>query len=203
MSLLFAPACQQQQITEGEKEAQAEKVLPPLHLGAVHQVYPDQGFALLRIIGPMPKGGTILITHPADGSNERIGNLIVSSDFAARNNIIAADIRSGAVMKGDRVFQYRNISKSSDEDNEALHTERPIMDSISDEDVEAMQSVPQTDEESDVLVEQPLPATSAPTPGYTAKQEEPRDMTEPATPPTAPSVPSYLNDIPDDISGWN
>jgi hypothetical protein len=134
-------ACIQQQQQQQSSDTQTEKLqehemAPPLHLGAVHQVYPEQGFALLRIIGPVPKGGTVLISHPMDGSNSRIGNLIVSSEFATRNNIIAADIRSGTVMKGDRVFQYRNLSTSqNDEESEGADSEsveRPILDTVPD-----------------------------------------------------------------------
>ena len=56
--ILFLPtACQQQNITKDDQQNEANQAPPPLHLGAVHQVYPAQGFALLRIIGPMPKGG--------------------------------------------------------------------------------------------------------------------------------------------------
>lgn len=200
--ILFLPtACQQQNITKDDQQNEAKQAPPPLHLGAVHQVYPDQGFALLRIIGPMPKGGTVLITHPADGSNERIGNLIVSSDFAARNNIIAADIRSGSIMKGDRVFQYRNIFAKNEDDPDAVarNTERPIMDSIPDDVVKEIEeaNIPEPKEESDVVVERPV---SEPIPGYTDNSPEPEQSSKPN--PT-PDIPAYLNDIPDDISDWN
>ena len=77
---LLMGACQQSKPGQG-KPGDQSNTLPPLHLGAVHQVYPDQGFALLRIIGPMPKGGTVLISHPADGSNTRVGNLVVLSGY--------------------------------------------------------------------------------------------------------------------------
>lgn len=198
----FLPtACQQQNITKDDQQNEANQAPPPLHLGAVHQVYPEQGFALLRIIGPMPKGGTVLITHPADGSNERIGNLIVSSDFAARNNIIAADIRSGSIMKGDRVFQYRNIFAKNEDDPDAVarNTERPIMDSISDDVVKELEeaNIPEPEEESDVVVERPV---SDPIPGYTDNAPEPEQNNKPNS---SPDIPAYLNDIPDDISDWN
>lgn len=101
-------SCQQQRVPE-QKEQKIAQEAPPLHLGAVHQVFPEQNFALLRIIGPLPKTGTTVISHPADGSTSRIGNLVISSDQPARNSIIAADIRSGTVVKGDRIFQYRDI----------------------------------------------------------------------------------------------
>ena len=190
---------QQQQSSDTQnEELKEQEMAPPLHLGAVHQVYPEQGFALLRIIGPVPKGGTVLISHPMDGSNSRIGNLIVSSEFATRNNIIAADIRSGTVMKGDRIFQYRSISVAQNEDDseggESGSVERPILDTIPDsvikeaeEAEQAQQTVADSTEESDSV------------PPYTAPEPAPA---KPAST-DAPDVPSYLEDIPDDISGWN
>ena len=111
-AVLLCSGCMwQQQKADGTTTATEENVLPPLHLGAVHQVYPEQGFVLLRIIGPMPRAGTVLISHPADGSNTRIGNLVVTSDQPAKNRIIAAEVRSGTPMKGDRVFMYRSIAQ--------------------------------------------------------------------------------------------
>lgn len=189
---------QQQQISDTRNEKQQEQEMaPPLHLGAVHQVYPEQGFALLRIIGPVPKGGTVLISHPMDGSNSRIGNLIVSSEFATRNNIIAADIRSGTVMKGDRVFQYRSISAAENEDDaegsESGNVERPILDTIPDSVIKEAEAAEQAQQAADNTEER----DSRPT--YTEPEPEPVKPTST----DAPDVPSYLEDIPDDISGWN
>lgn len=178
---------------------------PPLHLGAVHQVYPQQGFALLRIIGPMPKGGTVLISHPADGSNTRIGNLVVSSEYTTRNNIIAADIRSGEVMRGDRIFQYRSISPTQTPENSeeaALSGPRPIIDSIPDSAVQellqntpeqnASAAAPEDHGDSDAIIEN-LPSAPEPT-----EQIAPRPASG-----SSINAPSYLDEIPDDISGWN
>jgi hypothetical protein len=89
---------QQDQKQNEQKEEAAAEIPPPLYLGSVHQVFTNDKFALLRIIGPLPPEGTVLITHPADGSTERVGNLIVSSAQHARNNIIAADIRAGGFV---------------------------------------------------------------------------------------------------------
>lgn len=202
--LVMSTACQLQQqqnpASEDKTEKQEHKILPPMHLGAVHQVYPEQKFALLRIIGPMPRGGTVLITHPADGSNIRIGNLVVSSDFNARGNIIAADIRSGEVMQGDRVFQYRNISKTEeDEDSPEARRNayRPIFDSVTPEEVAAARlqegepvSNTPTATEEDAIPETPF-------------QDSPEPHTpEPPTSNPAVDVPSYLDEIPDDIHDW-
>lgn len=199
--LLVGTGCQTQQ--QQDKPAAADKkLLPPVHLGAVHQVYPEQGFALLRIIGPMPKGGTVLISHPADGSNDRIGNLIVSTDYTPRGNIITADIRSGAVMRGDRVFLYRSIvpgkKDANDAESEAMAGEHPILDSVTDEQVAAARKQRQREEATaasdDTITETPAPAAT-PT-------AEPEPEPTPAPTPSV-EVPSYLDDIPDDIHGWN
>ena len=188
---LLMGACQQSK-PQGKPGDQG-KVLPPLHLGAVHQVYPEQGFVLLRIIGPMPKGGTVLITHPADGSNTRVGNLVVTSDQPARNNIIAADIRSGNVMKGDRVFMYRNIvapDEKPEEDSSTPATTTP--------------ATPATT---------PTPAapTGSTTPAATEEDDTPAESTTSETAPRGPVIrdrkdhktPAHIFDIPDDINDWD
>lgn len=188
---------QQQSSVSQNEELQEPEMAPPLHLGAVHQVYPEQGFALLRIIGPIPKGGTVLISHPMDGTNSRIGNLIVSSEFATKNNIIAADIRSGTVMKGDRVFQYRNLSASQNdgesESSDSDSVEHPILDTVPDSVIKEVEAAEQAETEStnDTVVE------------HTYTTPEPEPVSAPPAPSDSPNVPSYLEDIPDDISGWN
>lgn len=189
---LLMGACQQNK-PQGKPGDQG-KVLPPLHLGAVHQVYPEQGFALLRIIGPMPKGGTVLITHPADGSNTRVGNLVVTSDQPARNNIIAADIRSGSVVKGDRVFMYRNI---------AAPDEKPE---------ENTDSTTTTTTTSTTTTGDTTPAAT-PRPTTTEPEEEdtPAESTTTETSPRGPVIrdrkdhktPAHIYEIPDDINDWN
>lgn len=210
--MLLIGACQQQQQRQLLAEEQEEKVAktpPPLHLGAVHQVYPEQNFALLRIIGPMPGPGDTLITHPADGSNSRIGNLVISTGQPTRNNIIAADIRSGTVVKGDRVFRYRNISA-----HEADEPEQAPGDDVAEE-------VPPMAGESTPIQEDAEPPSNMrdedfPDPVLNREDEEDDDeqdtvveaKPEPQLPPAptgAPSqaAPAYLNDIPDDISQWD
>ncbi len=207
--LLMVGACQQQQHAQPEdQEVQKPKTPPPLHLGAVHQVYPEQNFALLRIIGPMPGPGATLITHPADGSNSRIGNLVISTGQPTRNNIIAADIRSGTVAKGDRVFCYRNIAgytepsqdTASLQDDMAEAAAKPTADTtISQEEADPISNMRdedfpepivnrEDDDTHDTVVE------TAP---------EPSVPVTPASPTPQQAAPSYLNDIPDDISQWD
>ena len=186
-------SCQQQQVSEKPTGEQEQQMEPPLHLGAVHQVYPEQGFALLRIIGPMPKSGTVLITHPVDGTNSRIGNLCVTAETAARNNIIAADIRSGVVMKGDRVFQYRNILTTENEEESS--TEHPILDTVPDSAVQEMQTEAAPQEQTQTPPD--LSEQESPLPAPAPVEPQPTQTESSATPPT------YLDDIPDDISGWN
>ena len=141
LAAVILPACsvsqQNHRVTEAERRETMRRTPPPLHLGAVHQVFPEKRFALLRIIGPMPAEGTVLITHPPDGATDRIGNLCVASGQNSRSNIIAADIRSGTVIKGDRVFQYRTVAiEDEDEetpnDAEAPDAEQPAEDTPAD-----------------------------------------------------------------------
>lgn len=207
--LLMVGACQQQQQTQPEnQEVQKPKLPPPLHLGAVHQVYPEQNFALLRIIGPMPGPGVTLITHPADGSNSRIGNLVISTGQPTRNNIIAADIRSGTVAKGDRVFRYRNVAGYTEKSHEAELLQddmaeeagTPVADTtIPQEEAEQVSNmrdedfpepiVNREDDNTHDTVVETVPEPSVPV--------------TPASPTPQQAAPSYLNDIPDDINQWD
>ncbi len=203
---LLPTACiqqQQQQQRQQEKTEAKPKMLPPLHLGAVHQVYPEQGFALLRIIGPMPGPGVTLITHPADGSSERSGNLCSSSQQPSRDGIIAADIRSGTVVKGDRVFRYRNVA-TNDSSGDVIAAERPtgLAPEASEPDLEVAPIPPPVEEEqTPVSLQTSSPAavetTVLPT---TAPQAADSDPGAPGAPASAPG---YLDSIPDNIDDWN
>lgn len=192
--------CQQQQ-KETEKEAQ-EPVPedPPMYLGAVHQVFPEQKFALLRIIGPLPKAGTTVITHPADGSTTRIGNLLISSDQPARNGIIAADICSGTLIKGDRVFQYRDISSHPGKEQEVSTTEAlPEADPTLQE--QAPQAAPDnapSQENAEVGQEKPLEGIDV----TLLPEQEPASANTPRPISTPSQLPEYLKDIPKDIKDW-
>ncbi len=187
VSVLFS-GCQWQQKTQNSApEETEENVLPPLYLGTVHQVYPEQGFVLLRIIGPLPGPGTVLITHPADGSNTRIGNLMVTSDHPTRNRIIAAEVRSGNLMKGDRVFLYRNIAQPEEkpETEETQEPAAPVVIPSAPESVLPSDTPPETatfDEEP--VVEEPV--------------EKPKKK-----PQQTQETPQHILDIPDNIDDWD
>ncbi len=202
LPILLAAACQQQQQlhTAAEEEPEAPKTPPPLHLGAVHQVYPEQQFALLRIIGPMPGPGVTLITHPADGSTDRIGNLVISAGQPTRNNIIAADIRSGTVVKGDRVFRYRNIAghEGKEQITEAAEPEEtPAIAAPSEPDSTPVPAPVTVESDEDF----PEPQV------HHAEDDNDDTTVETPPPPMAPTsvtpTPSYLNDIPDNINDWD
>lgn len=196
---------QQQKMQEPAQEATKEKEEPPLYLGSVHQVFQGDKFALLRIIGPMPSEGTVLITHPADGTTDRMGNLIVSSAGSAGKNIIAADIRSGFIMKGDLVFKYRSISAEEDTETEE---ENPEPETLTGTEIDTSFR-PRDVEEKLQRVRKELAEESTPeyiqdaqTPADTPAMEEP----EPAPAEPIPSIPSTrgnLDDIPDTIGGWD
>lgn len=195
-ALLVSCSLLQQQEGKSESE-QEEKVVipPPLHLGAVHQVYPEQGFALLRMLGPVPAPGTTLISHPADGSNDRVGNLCVANATGSRNGMIAADIRSGTVVKGDRIFLYREIAPPEPQEQ--------------DDDVPADAD---TSGDDTVLTEDnsPIrPDAALPTPEPEPQQVDTTVLPEDTTPAPAPSVntpdgiPDSIRDIPDSINDWD
>lgn len=199
---LFSCQLQQQQHEEEKKEE--DKKPAPIYLGSVHQVYPEKNFALLRIIGPMPGPDDTLITHPSNGSNERVGNLVVSMGQPARNNIITADIRSGTVVRGDLVFQYRDISEpdSKEQEMEEIPEVPEIPGGIPTSSEPATTVLPEhpsltnilpVQDPADVLEEEESPAPAAPAYKPT-----------PAPASKAPmEIPDYLDEIPDDIKDWD
>lgn len=205
LAAILLPGCsvfqQTKRVTEAERKEEMHRTPPPLHLGAVHQVFPEKHFALLRIIGPMPAEGTVLITHPPDGATDRMGNLRVSSAQNSRSNIIAADIRSGTVIKGDRVFMYRTIAPVEDEEEQSTGEQ-----STAGEETPA----PATD---DTLPEPPapelpepaaLPHPDIPEPAVT-EETEPKSVETTVLPeqtdPNAPDI-KLIQDVPDSIHGW-
>lgn len=195
-ALLVSCSLLQQQEGKSESE-QEEKVVipPPLHLGAVHQVYPEQGFALLRMLGPVPAPGTTLISHPADGSNDRVGNLCVANATGSRNGMIAADIRSGTVVKGDRIFLYREIAPPEPQEQDD--------DVPADADTSGDDTVT-TEDNSPIR-----PNAALPTPEPEPQQVDTTVLPEDTTPAPAPSVntpdgiPDSIRDIPDSINDWD
>lgn len=187
----------QQQSESEEKEETVPEIPPPLYLGSVHQVFTSDKFALLRIIGPMPEEGTVLITHPEDGSTDRIGNLIVSSAQHARNNIIAADIRAGVVAKGDRVFKYRTIASAPVEEEE------PEPFTMSGTEIDVGYTPPEIKEKIQESLPEPETVREE-QPSQTSTETSVLPVNEPAVP-AIPDTPasSKFDDIPDNISGWD
>ena len=191
---------QQKHTPEQDKEEEKAKIPPPLHLGAVHQVIPERNFALLRIIGPMPKEGTVLISHPADGAIDRVGNLIVSGGQHRRGNIIIADIRSGTVIKGDRVFLYRSIAAGNEVE------ELPEEETDTQIDTGEETQLPDFDSTSAVsdVGSSPFTFPTAPTPQPEETPESTAFPNDEPVQPEAPSgIPDKLMDVPDTLDGWN
>lgn len=202
---LFLSACSITQQTQPEETASSQEnefeIPPPLYLGTVHQVFAADKFALLRIIGPRPTEGTVLITHPADGSTERMGNLIVSSAQHARNTIIAADIRAGVVMKGDRVFKYRSIA--AEQEKEEQETPEPT--TLTGTELDLGFTPPEFREQ-----EQSSSTSAQEEIADTANDMIPSAETSvlPTDEPITPFLPEppargHLDDIPDNISDWD
>ena len=211
---LIAPSCQQQQQQQADQPApQKEEAPPPLYLGTIHQVFPADNFALVRIIGPRPAEGTVLVTHPQNGSADRVGNLLVSSAIHARNSIIAADIRAGVVMKGDRVYQYRSIAAAPVEEETEEET-TPEAFTLHGEEVDLGYMPPEVRArrernaklaeaaESAAQLPQQTPQTQ---PVATATTiETPEDDNQPSMPEiTTPVGMPGIDSVPDDISGWD
>ncbi len=205
--LLLAAPCllfscsQMQQEQKPLQPEQAIKTAPPLYLGSVHQVFPTDQFALLRIIGPMPREGTVLITHPADGSTARMANLIVSSAQHARNNFVAADIRAGVVAQGDLVYEYRSIAAPIEPEEE-----EPVPATLGGEDLDlgyippAVQALREKAREAQKIQEETGPEPEPVIPATVLPEEE-EDAPEPQLP-TESGLPRF-DDIPDTISGWD
>ncbi len=196
---LLLPACQQQH-EPGESRKAENEAAPPLHIGSVHQVYPEQGFALLRIIGPMPPTGSTLISHPPDGSNSRLGNLCISSQKPTRDHIIAADIRSGTILKGDRIFQYRNISQQGEQE-EITVIDAPEGSVPEQSQPDTTGDLPNDSGDDDTILETSVADGVETTVLPVEKPKAPgSDKGAPGTPFKAPD---YINDIPDNISDWD
>lgn len=197
-------------------EESKPKEPPPLYLGTVQQVYPAQKFVLLRIIGPMPSSGSTLISHPADGSSSRIANLRVSPDSSPRNGMLVADVRAGVAAVGDRVFLYRDISEAPSGDSSPgdpssdgspryvppVPTVNPDRSSVTTPPQE-----PPTAPDSSTTEQSSPAAAASPSDGQQPPQQpvSPDADSAPGSPPadSEQDVPSYLKDIPDDVSGWN
>lgn len=185
---------QQQQAPE-EKKRESEP--PPLYLGTVDQVYPDRQFALIRLIAPMPAPGTTLISHPADGSTDRVGNMSASPE-RVDDLRIAADIRGGTVMRGDYVFAYRPLAEPLAKKQDVPGDGPP---SPEEDDTPLPETGGPLPPETGVLSlpENPLPGTTE----QAASEKQSPPAAPPAfvpspTGPQAPrKAPSSLDDIPD------
>ena len=197
-TLVFSACSQLAQQQEPQKEEQANEadIPPPLYLGTVHQVFSNDKFALLRIIGPIPPEGTVLISHPDDGTASRMGNLVVSSAQHARNSIIAADIRAGVVMKGDRVFKYRSISATEEEEEE-----NPEPFTLTDVQIDTEVAQHDIREKLKLTTGELKPEQPEEAPSSTETTILPDEPVAPAIPDTPAS--NKLDDIPDTLGGWD
>ncbi len=213
-------ACQTQQ--SGDEQSNRKENGPaPLHLGAVHQVFPDQGFATLRFIGPVPPAGSTLITHPPDGTNSRVGNLQLPANLQVRNSYVVASIRSGVVFQGDRVFLYRNVapnqtaaSGNSTGDILPLPGDGSQLGTPDAGSLGTIASPAATSSAMTAVnpVSAGVPSSpAAPDSGYLQPLPDHQPEEVPVQPAAQPvrkpaasgSVPAYLNDIPDNINDWD
>lgn len=181
-ALSLLPACQTQREEVPERQKTDEPA--PLYLGTVNQVLSDRGFVILRFIGPVPTSGATLITHPADGSNTRVGNLVLSDVSQARGNFATASIRSGTVVAGDAVYLYRDVLRHPGKEQQSGTAGLPVAGSTIPG---ALPGLPGSAAGS-------APGLSGTTfPGYAGGSS-------PTTQPSAPSIPSLQDSLSDPVS---
>lgn len=181
-ALSLLPACQTQREEEPERQKTDEPA--PLYLGTVNQVLSDRGFVILRFIGPVPASGATLITHPADGSNTRVGNLVLSDVSQARGNFATASIRSGTVVAGDAVYLYRDVLRHPGKEQQSGTAGLPVGGSTIPG---ALPGLPGSEAGN-------TPALSGTNfPGYAGGST-------PTTQPSAPSIPSLQDSLSDPVS---
>ncbi len=181
-ALSLLPACQTQREEVPERLKTDEPA--PLYLGTVNQVLSDRGFVILRFIGPVPTSGATLITHPADGSNTRVGNLVLSDVSQARGNFATASIRSGTVVAGDAVYLYRDVLRHPGKEQQSGTAGLPLSGNTLPG---ALPGLPGSGAGS-------TPGLSGTNfPGYAGGSS-------PTTQPTAPSIPSLQDSLSDPVS---
>lgn len=220
--LLFA--CQSQTTPDAADPQKAGKKVPkPIYIGTIYQVYPAHNFALVRLARDVPKVGVTLISHPADGSNLRLGNLCVSAEKVDNtvSRMIAADIRSGTVMRGDAVYIYMDLTA------QAPRTQADPAATPADAPAPAATPAPVGAGASPLASpDATTPSPSAtPTPpwmadGAASVSPTPAAPTTPAASPATPSnsgsapvrspgagspdpdLPDFIKKIPDTVDGW-
>jgi len=189
ISLLFPIlllSCQSQRVIDGKVQDKEEKSSTPAprYIGSVYQVYPNNNFVLIRLLGPNPHPGTTLIAHPANGSTARIANLCVSNERVnnAISRVIAADIRSGSVIKGDAVYIYNNILPAAN--NTPIDSPKK----------EGDEQLGAKDDKNVIIEPRPLfNENSSPTPHF-----DPIPAVNPRATTDEP-VPDYILDVPNNI----
>ncbi len=205
---LLLLACQNQTSPDGgEKEPTEEKKPAPIYIGTIQQVYPDHNFALVRLARMVPKTGTTLISHPADGSNLRLGNLCVSAEKIDHSvsRMIAADIRGGTVVRGDAVYIYDNVLAQRPKKQVVEEETDPIdggssffVDPITAATEKQVPADPSEDTTPPWFEEDSSPTIPAPAPAVTTPTTRPASKSKPD-----PTLPSFIEDIPDRIEDWD
>ncbi len=200
---LLLLACQNQSSPVESTRKTSKKTNPkPIYIGTVQQVYPDHNFALVRLARMVPKAGTTLISHPADGTNLRLGNLTVSAEKINNSvsRMIAADIRGGTVVSGDAVYIYENIipndAKKQEVADEIALKENDFFEDPIAAVAEVQAEAQDTEEQVPAWLDENETAP-APAPAITSPTPVPAKKTT-----SDPALPSFIKDIPDRIEGW-
>lgn len=144
----------------------------------------------------VPKEGTTLISHPADGSNLRLANLCISAEKIDNSvsRMIAADIRSGLVARGDAVYIYTDVLPQEPQEaqlDDVIITEdtpiNPAEEAFIEDPVATIAKQQELEKEAEATTPV-IPATTPALPKPTSKAD--------------PTLPSFIQDIPDRIEGW-
>ncbi len=206
---LLLLACQNQTSPDGATTEPVKTKKPaPIYIGTIQQVYPDHNFALVRLARMVPKVGTTLISHPADGTNLRLGNLCVSAEKIDNSvsRMIAADIRGGTVVRGDAVYIYDNVlaqrPKTQTVTDDIISEETPLStdDAAFLKDpvaavAEKQQPYEQSEDTTPPWFEEDT--SSTPAPAISSPEKLPDSKKRPD-----PTLPSFIEDIPDRIEDW-
>ncbi len=165
------------------------------YIGSVYKIYPDAKFALIRIVKAKPSAGTTLISRPPNGSDARVGNLVVSPQTVSNNitPLIAADIRAGQLQVGDPVYIYQAIGEEAPDIAQQVPADGDSADALN---TDLLPTLPEASFSADIDEQVPAGPTTDHR-GHTAAPTTPT-----VQPPTQQKVPQNIKNIPDTYEGW-
>ncbi len=190
------------QLFSGDEEDKNAATVPDkkdtkkvFYIGTVYKIYPDAKFALVRVIQAKPNAGTTLISRPPDGSNARVGNLVVSPQTVSNNitPLIAADIRAGQLQVGDPVYIYQAIGeKSPDIAKQDAAEDTNVSETLGTELPPLLEGSGMTE-----IADQIPAGPTSDQRGHTVAPTVPA-----VKPPSQQKIPDSIKNIPDTYEGW-